>query len=304
MCGIASDGTVVATKLIASAETPPIGGAAAESFAAAVAGKTVEDIDGVDTVAGATKTTAAYRAAVKDALNAAIILGGGSVDLRTEEEIFNDNLSAALPAANGEFEKYFFVEVIKGIDAIYLAKNNTGAVCRIGEQLIAVDANGNVLTQCTPADAASVQAAMAAVKATTTTDIDLTQYPDLSKQVVSVKQTATGNYIVEIKAIGYSAQNSYAPADARIPILIRVSLTAEGVVIDTLTLSHAESANIGDICASESYYGQFDGKNESEVGSVDTVAGATKTTEAYKNAILEAFNTVKLLEGGNANEEN
>ena len=107
MCGINPDGTVAGTKLIASTETPTIGGAAAESFAPTVVGKDASTIDSVDTVAGATKTTAASRNAVKDALNAYIILGGGSVDLRTEEEILNDNLSAALPAAKEKFTKYF-----------------------------------------------------------------------------------------------------------------------------------------------------------------------------------------------------
>ena len=299
MCGINPNGTIAGTKLISSAETPAIGGVAAESFAGAVVGKDITTIDGVDTISGATKTTTAYRAAIKDALNAAIILGGGSVDLRTEEEIFNDALSAVLPAAGGKFTKYFFVEVVEGIDAIYTADNKKGAVCIIGEKMIGIDEAGQVLTDCTDAEKQSVQIAMETINATTTTDIDLTQYADLSKQLISAKQTATGNYIIEIKALGYSSQNSYAPESARVPIAIRVSLTAEGVVIDTLTLSHAESTNIGDICANESYYGQFDGKNETEVGAMDTVAGATKTTAAYKKAILEAFNTVKILEEGN-----
>ena len=56
-----------------------------------------DGVEAVDTISGATKTTAAYKNAMKDALNAAIILGGGEVDIRTEEEILNDNLSAALP---------------------------------------------------------------------------------------------------------------------------------------------------------------------------------------------------------------
>ena len=108
MCGVAPDGTVTGTKLIASSETPAIGGTAADSFAGTVFGKHIGDIDTVDPIAGATNTTAAYRAAVKDALNTVIILGGGSVDLRTEEEILNDTLAQALPESDGAFSKYFF----------------------------------------------------------------------------------------------------------------------------------------------------------------------------------------------------
>ena len=80
MCGVSAEGTVVATKLIASAETPAIGGVAAETFSSSVIGKDITEIDAVDTIAGATKTTKAYRATVKDALNTVIILSGGSVD--------------------------------------------------------------------------------------------------------------------------------------------------------------------------------------------------------------------------------
>ena len=109
MCGVSAEGKVTGTKLIASAETPSIGGAAVNTFAPALVGKDSGNIESVDTVGGATKTTAAYRAAVKDALNTAEILGGGNVDIRTEEEILADNLAAALPAGNKEFEKLFLV---------------------------------------------------------------------------------------------------------------------------------------------------------------------------------------------------
>ena len=81
MCGVSADGKVTGTKFITSNETPSIGGTAAETMAQTLLGKDSETVDGVDIVGGATKTTAAYRAAVKDALNAAIILGGGEADI-------------------------------------------------------------------------------------------------------------------------------------------------------------------------------------------------------------------------------
>ena len=299
MCGVGADSTVVGTKLISSNETPAIGGAAANTFAPALVGKDVTTIDGVDIVSGATKTTAGYRAAVKDALNAVVILGGGSVDLRTEEEILNDNLSAALSAANGEFEKHFFVEVVEGIDALYMAKNGAGAVCVIGEQFIAVDANNAVITDCSEADAAIVEAAMTKVGATTLSDVDISVLDSKTyKNVVSVQKTASGNYVIEVKANGYSMQNPYAPADQKKPIVIKVSLTAEGMIIDTLTLSQNETDGIGSVCADEDFYGQFDGKTEADYDTIDAISGATVTTNGYKKAVQLAFNTVKALEGG------
>ena len=70
LCGISHDGKIVSTKLVSSTETPAIGGQAADELAPLLVGKDAAGVDGVDTVSGATKTTAAYRAAVKDALRA------------------------------------------------------------------------------------------------------------------------------------------------------------------------------------------------------------------------------------------
>ena len=300
MCGISADGSVSGTKLIASAETPSIGGVAANTIAEGVIGKNVGDIDSVDTVSGATKTTAAYRAAVKDALNTVIILGGGSVDLRSEEEILNDTLSEALPQAEGKFSKYFFVEVIEGIDAVYLAENGAGAVCVIGEQFIAVNADDQVLTDCSEADGQTVIAAMAQIRGTETADLDLTAYTGLPSQLVSAKRTATGNSIIEIKAAGYgiAGGDEYHPASGEY-IYIRLSLTAEGKIIDCLTLSQAETNGIGSACADEAFYGQFDGKTEDTYADIDAISGATLTTDGYKKAVLRAFESVKIFEGGN-----
>ena len=296
MCGISADGTVVGTKLIASTETPSIGGVAADSFATAVIGKNIDDIDGVDTIAGATKTTAAYRAAVKDALNAFVILGGGSVELRTEEEIFRDNLNEALPAANGEFEKVFFAVSVEDVDAIYKATNGAGSVYVIGDKLIATDANGVATGECTSAEAAAILAAHELIKNVTLTDLDLSAYTEISSAVTSVKKTNSGSYVITVNAKGYSAQNAYAPADMRKPIVIQVSITSDGVIIDTLTLSQAESANYGAPCGDEKFYSQFDGKTEANYTDIDTISGATVTTNAYKAAILDAFKAVKIIE--------
>lgn len=301
MCGISAEGSVVGSKLIASAETPAIGGVAADAFATAVIGKDLSAIDTVDTVAGATKTTAAYRAAVKDALNTVVILGGGSVDLRTEEEILNENLATALPQAEGSFTRYFFVEEIDGVDAIYLSKNNTGAVCVIGEKFIAVNASDQVITECSDADAQTVKTAMAAVNATTTTDLNLSAYSGLPTQLISAKVTATQNYIIEIKAAGYGivgGNEYYQPSGEYIKIL--VSITAEGKIIDCLTLTQAETDGFGSACADEKFYGQFDGKTEQTYQDIDAISGATVTTDAYKKAIMRAFASVKIFEEGNS----
>lgn len=299
MCGINPDGTVSGTKLIASQETPSIGGAAAETYAASVVGVDAASVEGLDTISGATKTTAAYKNAVRDALNTVIILGGGSVDLRTEEEILADALNEALGAADGAFTKHFFVEAVDGVDAIYFADNGAGAVCVVGDQFIALDASYTVITACEEAVAAAVKTAVDTVRATAVTALDLSAYEGLPTHLTKAEKTASGNYIMEIKAAGYgiTGGDEYHPASGEY-ILIRVSVTPDGRIIDCLTLSEEETDGIGSACADESFYGQFDGKTEADYQSIDAISGATLTTDGYKKAILRAFECVKIFEGG------
>lgn len=288
MCGINADGTVSGVVCLGSSETLGYEKTFGENFA----GKDVAGVDAVDTISGATKTTAAFKNAIKDAFNAIIILDGGSVDLRTEEEILNDNLSAALPSGEGKFTKPFIAEVIEGIDAVYAAENGKGYVYVIGEQFFGVDESGS-------SDNATVAAAHAILAASTSEDVDLSGFEGLPKNLLSAKKTATGNYIFEVKGAGYGIKggDEYHPASNEY-IVVRVSMTAEGKIIDTYTVSQAETTGVGDACANEKFYGQFDGKTEADYTKIDAISGATMTTNGYLKAIERAFASVKILKGG------
>ena len=298
LCGIRADGTVITTKCISNSETPAIGGEAIESFSTAFDGKNMDEALAVDTVSGATITTTAYKNAIKDALNAATILGGGSAQL-TPEEIYANNLSAALPSANGEFEKPFIAEVLDGIDAVHNATNNSGFVYVLGDKFIAVDTNGNVTTSCDEATANTVKAAIAKINATTTTDINLADYEGLPKQLLWAKRTATGNYIIQIKGAGYGINggDDYHPASGEY-IIIQLSMTKDGKIIDCYTVSQGETPNVGSVCENESFYGQFDGKTEENYREIDAISKATITTDGYLKAIERSFKAVKIFEGG------
>lgn len=295
LCGINPDNTVCNAVCLSSNET--LGHE--KTYGANFSGKNAEEVDAVDSISGATKTTVAYRSAIKDALNTATILGGGSVDIRTDEEILRDNLDTALPTASGEFEKMFFVEVIDDIDAVYVAKNGAGTVCVIGEEFIAADADGVILTACSQDTNNSVQAAITKINATALTNIDITQYEGLPSHLVSAQITATGNYVLEMKAAGYgiTGGDEYHPASGEY-ILVRVSLTEDGQIIDCLTVSQAETDGFGSACADEAFYGQFDGKTEENFLEIDAISGATMTTDGYKKAIARAFDSLKILKGG------
>ena len=142
---------------------------------------------------------------------------------------------------------------------------------------------------------------MAAVlaKGTTTEELDRSAYTGLPSQLVSAKKTATGNYILEIKGAGYGINggNEYHPASGEY-IIVRLSMTPDGTIIDTLTVSQSESKGFGDACADERFYGQFDGKTEDTFKNVDAIGGATMTTNGYLKAIENAYKALKILKGG------
>ena len=137
---------------------------------------------------------------------------------------------------------------------------------------------------------------MAIINATETTPLEVT---DDLKGVKSVLKTATGNYIFEMKAAGYGINggDDYHPASGEY-IIIKVSMTSEGKIIDCLTVSQAETSGLGDACADEKFYGQFVGKTETDYKDIDAISGATLTTNGYTKAIERAFAAVKILEGG------
>lgn len=289
MCGVSADNKVTGAVCLSSNET--LG--KEKEYGVNFAGKDAAAVEATDTIGGATMTTGAYKNAIKDALNAVLILGGADVDVRTPEEILQDNLAAALPAGEGKFTKMFFTEKVEGVDAVYSADNGAGFVAVIGEEFIAVNSDGS-------SSNAVASTAVKALIASTSTTVDLTAYKGINKNVVSVDKTATGNYDITINGLGYAYyDDNHGYGEQRfVPIVIRVSLTADGTIIDTLTVSHEESKGFGAACGEEAYYGQFDGKTAETYKDVDAIGGATMTTDAYMKAIERCFETVAILEGG------
>ena len=287
ICGI-KDGAVIDTRCLSSKETLGY----EETYGEVLKGKTAQDIDAVATVSGATLTTTAYKNAIKDALNAAIILGGGSVDIRSPEEILNDNLSDALSAANGEFTKVFVAEKLDNTADVYKANNDTGYVFVIGEEFIAVDNTGAVITQGASVD---VSADAQRIIESSNEEIDISSL-ELPKQVKKVFRTASGNYIFELGANGYGINgDQYSRTNKQ--IIIKASVTADGEIISCETVEQYESKGFGDKCAEPEYYTQFNGKTEESLSEVDAISGATITTKGYTTAISKMLEAVKILEG-------
>lgn len=286
MCGVDADGTVTGAVCLSSTETLGKEKEYGQNFT----GKNAEGVEATDTVSGATLTTEAYKNAVKDAINTATILGGGSVDIRTEEQILADNLAAALPAGD-TFTKWFATEKVTGVDAVYVADNGTGYVCVIGEEFVGVDAAGK----------SDNKAAADAVKALQNSELTPVDVADsgIHQNITKVEKTASGNYVFEINAAGYGIKggDKWHPASSKY-IAVKVCISPEGTILDCLTLSQEETQNLGSACAEESFYGQFDGKTADTLDEVEAISGATITTDGYMEAVQRCLEAVNILEGG------
>lgn len=321
MCGVNADGTIKKIQFISTTDDRKT---EAQNYGDSFVGKDINTYNEVDTIAKATYTTAAYKDAIKDAINAAALFGGADVDTRTEEEKFNDNLKNALPAGEGKFTKVFLTEVVEGVDAVYAADNGKGYVCvavkeAIGEdftgEFIGIDSDLNIVTAGSTVNTGAAYDAVKAIKASTSEDITATfqttikdlmnnaadraqiaAYRNLQKNITSVKKTATGNYVMEVKGEGYGIKGEYHSSGEY--ILIRVAITADGKMIDCYTISQSESEKVGDVCATEDFTTRFDGKTEADLDEVDGVAGATITFTGYKEALRRCLTAVTILEGG------
>lgn len=291
MCGVDGEGKVTGATCLASNET--LG--AEKTYGDKTVGKTIEDIDALDTVAGVTRTTAAYKAAVKDALNTAIILGGGTVDLRGEEEILKDNLSAALHAADGEFTPWFMVEELEGVASVYKADNKSGMVIVYNGNFYGVDSTGAVLGDADEATKNIIAGYASKINASKVSAFSPSK--ELPAAIIKTEKTASGNYVFEVKASGFGINGDtyYNPSGE--PIIIRASATKGGKIIACETLSQKESEGYGAQCAEPKFYTQFNGKDQTNYKEIDAIGGATITTNGYITAVGRVIEAVNILEG-------
>ena len=315
LIGIDADGKIVGTKVIAEQETDSYDVnvfPAVEGTDGAYKGM---DIDGFTPflVSGATLTSKAYSEAVKAALQSFSIANGATVDIRTPEQILQDNCNAALGTTGVTFTKWFATEILEGVDAVYVAADNSGRVFVLGEYFIGVKADG------TYSDTSAVNTEVPLIANTIIENSTLTEITELPEGVdknivLKAYVTASGNYVFDLKASGfanYSYEEGYS--DVEVPIYISVSIDPEGKIIACATTKQSESKGYGDACGTDEYVDKWAGvtdgdgvistgpigKDNTDVGAI---AGATVTTKAYQKAIKAAFAAFELLteNGGEA----
>lgn len=293
MCGIDKDGAITGAVCLSSGETLGY----EKEYGNGAVGLKLDTVDSLDTIAGATKTTGGYKNALKDALNSHIILGGGSVDIRTEEEILADNLKSALPGGEG-FEEIFIVESLSGIDGIYRAENGAGYVYVSGENFVGVSADGNIVSEVDETLSETVLAAHTAMAESTISEVDISAY-ELESNILKVYKTASGNYVFDLQAAGFGINGDDWYNPSREYIYIKLAATAEGEIISVKTTEQHETEGIGSACADKAFYSQFVGKNSENYKEIDAIGGATITTNGYKTAVGRALEAIKIMEGVN-----
>ena len=302
--GVSADGVVTGATCISSNETWGLEKVLGDE----VTGTNIDTI--VDVRAGATSETVnGYRAAVKDAINVAILLGGGEVDNRTEAEIFEDNLEAAIGDENADFTNAYVVDNQGNIytnddlkvSSIHEATNGKGYVFVFGKDFVGVDNEGNIIGETSDDNKTIIENVLGLINNAGYEEVDITEYKNHEdRNIKKYFRSITVEYNETNKV--YLVKTSVSGYNSNVKVTMFITIGADGKLIDSLAVNHAESGNWGAAQFKDGVYNSnFVGKDATEADGVDFVAGVTVSTKAYKGAIVNALNAIKIIittEGG------
>ena len=308
MVGVDADGKITGTKIISESESKGY----KETIYSRVEGTngeyTGQTLDTFSPVlqSGSTLSSNGIADAIKAALQAYVIVKGGDVDLRTPEQILQDNCNAALGTTDVVFTRWFATEVLVGVDKAY--ESTSGFVFLIGENYVGVNETGVTTADASEEDKDTALAAyaLASTSASTLTEVEAPAITDKTlKNFVTIKKvqvTATGNYVFELEAAGY--YGAYGPK-----MNIKISISADGKIINCRTISSHKDEGFGKV-TTEEYWNLWEGKmdgdivisNNSSATDLGVISGATYTSQDYQRCVKVAFMAFELLtttEGGN-----
>lgn len=121
------------------------------------------------------------------------------------------------------------------------------------------------------------------------TEVDV-ELPEGSFVTAAYKANNGVGYVFMITCNGYGGKGT---------MKLICSIDADGRIVSTKTLSHAETAGMGSKTADNDFRSQFSGKDASLSG-VDTISGATFSSNYYIEGIRSAFEAYELVKGGEA----
>ncbi len=298
MCGINNDGKIVGVKCTESSETNGVEYTLADRFI----GKEISDMS-VDIVAGPTSqmTAKAYYRAVEAALLSYTVLTGG----RTPEQKLQDSCNDALGTSGLVYEKLATAEDYDGVSAIYVSDISNGMVMLIGETYVGITPDGTITSEvsddirqiASAAYEAYVTAGTVSVEKPASSDPELNAM--IESDVISIQKNNFGTYTIELTTKGVAADPNYGHYYQ--PITIRISIDADGKIVNCTTVSQGESEGYGDVCGTDDYCNAFIGAGADDIPDdpyeegPGFISGATYTTTGYRNGVKLAFAVFELL---------
>ena len=120
--------------------------------------------------------------------------------------------------------------------------------------------------------------------------VEIAGVPD---SVTGVFKAANGaGYVFSITAQGYGGKNT---------LKMTVGIDMEGKITGTKVLSQSETPGLGaKIVSDANFYGQFPGKDAayvSDIKNIDTISGATFSSNFYRLALTYAFEAYDMVKG-------
>ena len=122
-------------------------------------------------------------------------------------------------------------------------------------------------------------------------DFEKLEAEGLPEAVTEVYKATNGaGYTFSITAQGYGGKNTLNMA---------VGIDMEGKITGTKVLSHSETVGLGSKITTDAFKDQFPGKDASyvsDIKNIDTISGATRSSNFYRLALgyaFEAFDMVK-----------
>ena len=104
--------------------------------------------------------------------------------------------------------------------------------------------------------------------------------PEGSFVTEAYKADNGSGYVFMITGDGYGGRGT---------MKLIVGMDADGAVVRTKTLQHAETAGMGSKTADEAYRSQWTGKTGATIDQVDAISGATFSSTYYKDSMRSAF---------------
>lgn len=130
----------------------------------------------------------------------------------------------------------------------------------------------------------SVELCKAVYDADAFEEIEVTD--ELGEDISKIYRAPDGGYVIAASGTGYGGD---------LTVMVGIK---DGTVTGTAVLTSSETEGIGTRVEDESFASQFTGKTEENIGSVDTVAGATRSSKAYIMAVERAVKAYNEMEAG------